>query len=271
MLEVEFPSGERVVVTLRNFVPAEPAVDPYGGLAEAYPGLVEAAESGDAASARVLYRMLTECTNSFRDEAAMNAAIATLHETGELVYPEGARIRSGDVARGVDTSLYEESIRQRFALCKGVTDEQIATAPQWLAAASAGGDFLAMRYLARAEGHRSEKSVEIYRELWERGHLSAGDTLGIFYKLGIPSETDGRPDYVRSYAYSLVDAKVREAACARNDTLSPGARNYLQILQESLAQKSGFLTPQEQAEAEALTVELLRDNENCCLGSWHDH
>jgi len=263
---IEFPSGETVDVVLRHFWPDEPPVEIQPRLVDMYDDLVNLAESGNGASARYLNRALRGCRNVFRDKAAKDAAIEKLRSTGEITYPEGAEFPHQHVPAGRDIGEFIEVIEEQFTTCDGVSDEQIAYAEYWLNEAIKAGDFLATRDYAAEIGVYTDAGFQIQKKLWDQGHISAVNGLGMAYRHGVPSENNGEPDYVKSYAYGYVTFKLFEAALRGSN--SPHAHNRLRSFENSLSGKGAYLTPEQQQAAIELAAKILKENENCCLGVW---
>ena len=113
---VEFPNGAAVDINLLHYFPEEPTVPVDGPLADSYNGLAMAAERGDGAAGRWLYRALRSCIGGFTDEALMEASIADLRNTGTIRYPDGNVENVGHGPQAIGT---EEVIREQFQKCRG--------------------------------------------------------------------------------------------------------------------------------------------------------
>ena len=263
---IKFSSGEEVDVTLRHFWPDETPVEIKPRLADIYDELVAYAENGDGASARYLNRALRSCRSAFRDKDSKDEAIAKLRATGEISYPEGAEFPDQHVPPGRDIGQFIEVMEEQFVACEGVSDEQIDHAEYWLDEAIRAGDFLATRDHAAEVGVHTAYGFQVQQKLWDQGHISAVNGLGMAYRKGIPGENDGQPDYVKSYAYGYATFKLFEAALEQAN--SPQAHNRLRSFENSLSGKGAYLTPEQQGAAIELAAEILRENKNCCLGVW---
>jgi len=267
LVTIEFPSGQLVDVVLHHFWPDEPPIKYNPRLVDMYNDLVVLAESGNGASARYLNQALRGCRNAFRDKPSKDAAIARLRSAGEITYPDGAEFPNQHVPVGRDIGEFIEVIEERFTNCEGVSDEQIAYAEYWRDEAIKAGDFLATRDYAAEIGVHTEAGFQIQKKLWDQGHISAVNGLGIAYRHGVPGENSGQPDYLKSYAYGYATFKLFEATA--RGSISPNTRNRLRSIEESLSNRGSYLTPQEQQAAIELAAEILEENKNCCLGVWN--
>lgn len=260
---LRFPSGETLTKTLRRFTPSEPPVEYDPVFVNIHDQLVDAAVSGDAASARDLYHGLKSCRNAWRTESELETAVTLLKETGQVTYPAGSSYRDRRLRHSGHAADVAEMMRTQYESCVGLTEEQLNAAEDWLYLAADSGDFLAIRELAHHFGDDSEASAELYQQLWERGHVSATEALGIAYSNGTAPGLDGQPDHIRSYAYTYAGFAVYKAIMERSNR--PGAHNRIVSMDDVLAMRGGYLSPQQQAQAEQLAYDMLRENENCCL------
>lgn len=270
-VQVEFPNGAAVVVSLVQFVPPMPTVPTGGVLAEDYDRLANAAENGDAAAARWLFRGLRSCVGGFLDLEKMNSSIAEMHKTGHLTYPDG---KVQDVGIGQQAVWSEEVLRDQFQSCDGLSNDQINSRAAWLELAATEGDFLAMRDYAVTElGLETPEGFDMYKKTWDAGHLGSASAMAILYRNGAPGELNGQPDRLTSYAYTLLSHSVYKAISKSGDNVNglsprPLSANRLHSMDQLLSQKGAYLTPAEVKEAEHLAVSLLLDNKACCLGNW---
>lgn len=261
---IEFSNGEAVSISMIEWTPDLPPFYPTKRLLDMYGALVAEAESGSAAAARLLYQELTFCETAFVDYDEYQEALRKLREEGLRTYP-GAENRSEKVHRGLDTTSHSEIITEGYEKCQGITQKHTENIIQWAELAAHNGDFLSMRTMANEKGFTPE-GLEWYEKAWKAGHVSAADALSIWHRNGA-SETSGRqPDYLTSYAYLLVNYKVYEDALKSSGY--PQAQNLIVSMDSALQGLGGYLSPQEQAQAENLAVKLLRENENCCFGGW---
>ncbi len=269
-IQVDFPNGVTVPVDLVQFVPPMPSVSIAAPLREIYDDLAAAAEGGDAAAARWLFRQLRTCTNRFEDIVAMESAIAGLKKTGHMTYPDG---RIDEVSTGPQTLGVEDVVREQFETCAGVTQSQIDTSNEWLEKAAESGDFLAMRdYAVVVLGTKTLEGFEMYKKTWDKGHLGSASAMAIFYRNGAPSDLAGQPDMLTSYAYTLISNNVyKSIGSAEYDSNGLSRRlsaSRLYMMDQLLSRKGGYLTPSEVEEAEHLAISMLLNNEACCLGNW---
>lgn len=269
-VDVKFPSGETVRVSLINFVPDNPPFPPSSRVVDMHDQLVASAESGNGASARVLYGSLKGCKNAFADKKSMLDAVSHLRSTGEVIHPNDDS-RHGRIPAGLDTSEMEELIRKNYETCEGITVEQKDDAEYWLEVAAGANDFLALREYARYLGSGTRESFELIQNTWDMGFVSAANSLAIYYEKG-GAGVGGQVDYVNSYAYSLIGSQVYQAALLRDGSrqsrYGTQSHNKIKSLDDMLAAKAGYLTPDQQAEAEQVAIDVLKKNESCCRGSW---
>lgn len=264
-VDVQFPSGETVRVSLVNFAPPVPPIAYAHRISDMYDQLVDAAVAGNGAAARELYGALKGCRQAFADEKSMLAAVSHLRETGEVTYPDDeTRIHHVDV--GLDTGPVEEMIRETYERCDGITTEQKEGAEHWLEIAADEEDYLAMREYARYLGSNTRESFELRQKTWEMGFVSGAGSIAIYYKNG------DQVDYLKSYAYSLISSQIYKAALlrdgSRHSRYGTQVHNKIKSLDDLLSTKAGYLTPEQQAAAEQIAIDLLKANTNCCRAGW---
>jgi|ADGO01.1.fsa_nt_gi hypothetical protein len=240
---VVFDDGTQIPVQLRRPKVVNPPYVQEGRLLDQYQALVDAAEAGDAAAARMLYVELKACMKYRR---VMNRK----------------------------TPLSEEMVESMRALglrCEGVSEELLETRKHWVRLAAEGGDYLARQSWAFELG----KTVEAFRVMeafWLDGNASALPLMSHLAQQGISADSaGGEPDYVRAYAYNLIYLKLELAARARGEPWKPGASPRLDryiAYEERLKQIGGFLSPQQQAAAEKLAIQMVSMNKHCCTGSF---
>lgn len=260
-VDIAFPDGTTIHVTLK------PVVVPWSGvqmperLADAYADLKQRAEGGDAPAARTLYQWLSRCDRAFEDEASFNAAVERLHTERVLMSPNASGPRR--LPAGADVAEWERlELRQPYEFCKGITAGQKAEAGSWLQLAARAGDYIALQRWAQSLGDTPE-GLAALEDLWNRGFSSVLSALAIRNSRGILSAA---PDHVRAYAYSFINFKLLEAAYEGSS--SPTRRMMLMAVEDSLRYRGGLLTPQETQRAIELAAQLLAENPNCCTGSW---
>lgn len=261
---IEFPDGTSVDIQMKYW---RPGASPFGSwerLIDVYDALVVEAEGGDAAAARILYEQLQFCEEAFADEQSYKAAIGILHKTGYQTYPNGDKSHA-PAADEMELVEFEESISERYEMCRGITDDHKTNKIQWAEMAAHGGDYEAMQIMAHEVGYTRE-GLEWYAKAWDKGHVSAADALSIWYRKGAADPQNGQPDYLRSYAYLYVVYKVYENALQQSP--SPRTRNRTVSMENTVRGLGAYLTPEQQAEAEAIAAGLLQENGNCCLGGW---
>lgn len=267
---VEFPNGVSVDINLLQYVPEEPTVPSYGPLKDVYDGLAAAAEKGDGAAGRRLYRGLRSCIGRFADSENMEASINELRRTGRIKYPGGTIEEIGFGPQALGT---EDVIREQYQNCSGVTQVQIESRDDWLKLAVDAGDFLAMRDYARfVLGTKTTEGFELYKKTWENGHISSASAMAIFYRDGTPAELNGEPDMLYSYAFTLISNSVKKSVgrigSDAGEPSIPLSANRLYSMDQLLSRKGAYLTPSQVEEAEHLAIGILINNDACCLGNW---
>lgn len=119
-------------------------------IAEDHDSLAGAAKRGDADAALQLFYALQRCRGAATTDEALESRVGAMLRTGmvgEPFFPEPTRV--DDLARYIDLE------RGRLELCRGLTEEQIRHAHEWLMLAAELGD-----YGARASA--MEESIEHY-------------------------------------------------------------------------------------------------------------
>lgn len=175
------------------------------------------------------------------------------------------------VKKGTSDPEMQEALQQLGSRCEGVSDKMLQTRDHWMRVAAEGGDYLARQDWAFQLG----KTVEAYRvieDFWLDGNASALPLMSHLAKHGISSHTAmGEPDYVRAYAFNLIYLKLDMAARAYGQSWKPPESQRLDryiAYEQHLKQIGGYLTPQQQADAERLAIRMIRNNENCCTGTF---
>ncbi|MGH8237022.1 MAG: hypothetical protein ACREXP_08370 [Steroidobacteraceae bacterium] len=227
-----------------------------------YAELARMAQQGDGAAARSLHKWLKICQRAHGDEASLQSAIARLH-TDRVVASADPTRPPMVLPIGADAKEFERlELRRPYEFCSGITAQQKDEAARWLDVAVQAGDFQAVQEYAVQLGATPE-ALKIWETLWqEQGFRGSLSPLAIKYSQGVAG---GQPDYVRAYAYKLIEVKLLEAVY--QDSASPNHRSMLGAMQESLRYTGGFLDPQQTVAAEALAKQLLAENPNCCSGS----
>jgi hypothetical protein len=259
---ITFEDGTTIPVELRPIRLAPAPFPVPARLADRYAELVRMAQQGDGAAARSLHKWLGVCQRAYGDETSLHNAIARLHADRVVISPDATRPPIV-LPVGADVKEFEKlELRRPYEFCSGITAQQKAEAPRWLDVAVQAGDFQAVQEYAVQLGDTAE-ALKIWDTLWqEQGFRGSLSPLAIRYSNGVAG---GPPDYVRAYAYKLIELKLLEAAY--QDSASPNSRNMLGAMQESLRYTGGFLDPQQTAAATALAKQLLAENPNCCSGS----
>jgi len=236
VVAVGFPDGTNVPVQLRNM--PFPGVRISGTpttLSDFYQQLAPRARAGDAAAAHELARKLKQCKDTLTSDA--------------LLASGGEQPRPGS---------------QMLEFCSGVDSRLLDEEDMWRQIALDAGYYWALQDLAR-DLRGTLQEVEIWEALWERGHASALQVLKIRHSQGVAGSP---PDYVRAYAYKLIEFGLMQAAFTELPSPTPTQQMMLVTVEDSLRQAGSYLSPGETATAVALAVELLRNNRNCCIGKW---
>jgi hypothetical protein len=259
---IAFPDGSKVDLTLR-YVRSSPRPLPWPNrLIDQYEQLRSFAVAGDASAAMALHTYLSLCRNAYEDAVSLERAVERLHREGVLQQPDGTE----EVIEGGDLTDVEYSrLRGAYDFCRGITSTQKAELPTWTERAAKAGDPFALTAWARSLGETAG-GLSAWEKAWQQGIRSAPASLANLYEHGVPGVKDGEPDFVRAYAFRLINLKLHEAWYG--ETPSGWPRNDIAAKAEELRRTDGFLTPQEQAQAVQLAKSLLEQNRNCCSGLW---
>jgi len=177
----------------------------------------------------------------------------------------GETAAAHELARQLDRcKAANESESELFEFCRGIDSTQLAQASMWRQMAIDGGYYWAWQDWARSL-RGTPQELEAWNVLWERGYSSALQVLAMRYSQGIAGSP---PDYVRAYAYKLIESGLMQAAFKELPSPTPTQQYMLVTVDESLRHKGSYLTPAETETAVALAIELLRNNRNCCIGKW---
>ncbi len=236
---VTIPGSEPIPVELKRVIIVHPPYFPTDNFLDQYQSLADRARDGDAAAARMIAKALQTCSLINRDE---NSHLGTAHAEG---------YRSSEV------------------YCKDVTDDLAMESKFWAKLAAEGGDYLGIQTYAHMLGAGSER-LALMERFWEDGNISALPTLSGGFFDGSHGDSTSQPDYIRAYAYHLIYSKVHESTknVASGATSPAGAKVGSSIaIENHLRYLGGFLSSQQQIEAEKLAAGLLSRNSNCCIGS----
>ena len=258
-----FDNGREVTVTLQQRPESVPYLYPTSRFIDIYDDLVLAAENGSSSAAVQLYLSLKGCQTAYSSQADLGQALAKIRDEGIIEWPGNSR-PSETVPTGLDYTQFAENLASQYAQCQGVSSDQAFDIEQWARIAVDVGDYMGTRLLVEEIGP-SQESFELWQNAWEQGHINAATGLLLLYRKGVPEHLNGQPDYIQTYAYQLVRNMMYEAA---SEYSSYSNSNRLQAMDNALRGTGGFLTPQEQAEAENLAADLMESNANCCIGSW---
>lgn len=260
-VRISFPDGETVAVQLKGLPPDPLWSRPVSRPIEHYAELRRRAIAGEATAAMWLYADLDYCRSAYADEASFQQALRQLRQGEVVKFPDPRRVPL-KAHTAAEVTEFERLLRHPYEYCQGTTEQQMQEAETWLRMAADAGEYWAQQRAATLLGNNRE-GVAAWESLWAQGYTSALPPLAIYHHDGI----DGAPaDYVRAYAYKLVNFKLAEAGYRNPPTsmISP----VLQAMQDSLDYSGGFLDPQQHAAAVQLAQRLLIENQNCCIGSW---
>lgn len=261
MVSISFPDGDSIAIKARASPRWRTANKDATTLEEIYPKLRAEAEKGDASAAWVLSSTLTGCTFAFEDEGALEAAIARMYQSGELVSP-GSENSPTPVRPGTDLAQAEEDLfRRPFRFCRGITAAQRAEATAWLQKSAELGYPPAAITYAQRRG-RSNEALRMFEVSWRDGKYDAAGQLGRLYELGNPGER--QPDPVKGLAFTYIYASITQRRLSGATT--PIRANALQQARQHLEQKMNSIAPEQRDAAMRLAKELLAANPNCCYG-----
>jgi hypothetical protein len=259
--EVSFEDGTRVPITMRPVHLTSPPFALPERLVDRYAELVRLAQGGHPGAARSLFKWLKLCQRAPQDQASLDRAIERLHATREVTWSDPSRPMK--LRPGVDLKEFEKvELRQPYEFCQGVTAEQKAEAEQWLQVAVETGDMQSVQEYAAGLGITRE-ALEVWERLWQKqGFRSSLQPLAIIYSKGVEGT---QPDYVRAYAYLLIEQKLLELVDRESGVNDQ--RIMLASMDDVLRHMGGYLNPQQTEAAAALAKQLLVENPNCCSGS----
>lgn len=260
---VRFRNGKEVQINLRQKPIPRPYFYPTERFLDLYDELELAAMSGHSAAAIQIFRSLKACQYAHRTKDELDRALERLRTDGIIEWPNGVR-EAETIPHGIEYGPFEQSMIDSYELCEGVSDEQANDAERWARLAAEAGDYMGIRLLTEEIG-KTQESYELWQQAWEQGYVNGAQAMIIYYRDGIPESLGGEPDYIRMYAFQLIRNKLHEAA---SQWASHSNSNKLAAMDNALRGTGGFLTPQEQEEAEALAAEILSEDRNCCLGMW---
>lgn len=260
---VTFANGREVDVALRQRTRLDPYFDDTGQFLDIYYDLEVAALDGDARAAIQMVSSLKTCRKAFKTRGDMEQALKRLREDSVLDYP-GDNRESKQLLPGMDISSIENQIQFVFDYCEGIGDAETADVEKFARIAIDAGEYMGTRLLTEELG-RTREGFDLWQDAWKEGHINGAVSMILFYRDGIPENLDGKPDYVKTYAYHLIANKVYEAASQFSQASNS---EMLTAMGDALIGAAGFLTPHEQAEAVELAANLLEANQNCCIGSW---
>lgn len=262
---VVFPNGVSVSVQLRGVPsPGVPISGSRARLTDFYDQLAGRALAGEAAAAHELARQLQKCKGAYSDEASLNAAIMSLREQGFVTYADGRTSIKFQHDVGIER-IEESELRRPFEFCRGIGSAQLEDAEKWQQMAMEAGYYWAWQDWAR-NLRGTPQELEAWNSLWLRGHASVLQALTIRYREGVAGSP---PDYIRAYAYRLIEFGLMQAAFSQLPSPTPTQQMMLVTVEDTVRYAGSFLTPGETETAVALAVELLRNNQNCCIGRWH--
>ena len=211
---------------------------------------------GNGAAAYELYGLLKRCSNSARSDTEYRAIEAAILSQESEKSP-----------LSIDDQLLAN--KMTFLLCRNVTDDQLENKELLRSLALENNSLMALSNRARELLFDSPgQAGEIYKELWNRGHVTTGHALTYVYRI---TDFDGhdpsKPNLIKAHAYRLAKDIVDQQFLQNQGSIDLG--NTLSQIDQGQAISAAMLSPQEQKEAEELAIQLLIDNESCCIDEWN--
>lgn len=232
--------------------------------------LLTLAEQGNGDAANALSVALNDCTNAPRNEQDFSSRMDALVTAGE--YRTG---NDGESIRKVDVGSYNfdsivNTLKFDYHLCKNVSEDLLSQRLDWQEKAIELNSYEAITRrtgeLLRVESSGRDR-YELNKQAWEAGHVGVAKALGLAYEAGLPESTEGVPDRLTAFAYSLVQNKIIDGYLSESE--SPTASTLRESYRQAIAAESALLSPSEFLDVEQIAIELIRDNEKCCKGPWH--
>lgn len=258
--QIVFPDGSQQAVTFRPWGVVEGVVgfEEIADLSFQYEMYRQRAIDGDVVAAMSLESALRECSvYGYPDEKSLTSAIDKLLSERVLETP------SGETANFQGDQVLEEIelIKATAQRCKGITEEQIAEADDFLLLAYEQDSFHAINKVAVNSPPGKNKFLA-WKKAWEQGDFNAPGWIGKGYRENWHGEGE---DPVRSYAYALLAYELKRIAYSDRNG------NETALFQRIAAaskheERASSLSHEEYARAVDLAKSILASNTRCCMG-----
>ncbi len=251
-----------------------------GPIADYYDSLAQAANSGDADAAFELGLALRRCPGIATTGQELDDKLNAMRQTHLVHGPYYLRPRLVE-----DTNAFIELERQRYEICKGLSNEQVTGYHDWFTLAAELGNYYAqtgaiertqnnywqtqglvpdvqgfddvvgvMKRLAEAEPEELGQAIRHLFEARAQGSLQALHDFALLFAAGVLRPANGHSATANAYA------NLRAASEVWHRIWSPGSYNY----DENLRRLSNRLSIYELDWAEGQAQAILRE-ENCCV------
>lgn len=262
-LVLTFPGGEEIPITL-EFPPQPYIANLSDRLLDDYLWLSDAAIRGDPVAARTLALGLSQCRESFTDQASLDGAVRKLRQERLLTYPPHTGRMPEPLTPTSNVERRVSLLLRRFNYCEGITPDQLEEESLYAKLAADAGDYAGMSHWARIlyEAEAANLHFEVQTRLWNLGWIAMTDTLALHYQNKVLDGAFREPDWIRAYAYMQIYDAFNVAVPENVHPVPYSLR--VSSTREVLAGIAQHLSAHQQLEAEALAVELLRRNPECC-------
>lgn len=251
-----------------------------GPIANYYDSLAEAANAGDGYAAFELGFALSRCLGYATTEQELDDKLDAMQQTHLLQSPYYPRPRLLE-----DIDGFIENERQRYEICKGLSNEQITSFQDWFAVAAELGNYDAqlgaieralerywltqglgtdvqgfddavgvMTTFATAEPEELRQAIEYMFAARAQGSIQALRDLAVLYAAGVLKPPNELSANANAYA------NLRAASEVWHGIWDPGSYNY----DEDLRRLSDRLSMYELNWAEKQAQAILREK-NCCM------
>jgi hypothetical protein len=250
-----------------------------GPIANYYDSLAQAANAGDANAAFELGFALNRCVGYATTEQELDDKLNTMYQTHLLEDPYNVRSRYVE-----DINGFIKIERERYEICKGLSEEQIATFHHRFTVAAELGNYFAqmgaiehaldrywlaqglipnvenfddvvdaMSKFSAAEPEQLHQAIDFMFAARAQGSLQALHDLALLYAAEVLKPPNEHSANANAYA------NLRAASEVWRQIWSPGSYNY----DEDLRRLSDRLSIYELNWAEEQAQAILRE-ENCC-------
>jgi len=254
-LNINFPSGGSLDLSFKlNQSYFLPKLDPNNSTKYVNDLVSLTEKEGNAEAADELSQFLDVCAEAPKTDSALNQALVALTNTNGV---------SG--AEGIFPDA--ESLSYYHGVCKGIDGRLIESRIEWQKKALELGSFRAIANQANELiGSDHQTRSELLQRGWELGHLTLGSSIALDYYNGTIPSLEGTPDPVTGFAYQLAQDTALKHLWQQSGSLS--SSQQIAQLDQALSLISANFSHAQLEKAESLAIELLKNNNNCCIGNW---